>query len=102
MSSVAVQSAMYGAPIVASDIPGFRALEREGLHLRFFDWDNVRSLVRALSDVFDQPDAVRRSEARQNLDYCARQRMDDVVDIYLDIVDSLTGIVSRRPHVRRA
>jgi glycosyltransferase involved in cell wall biosynthesis len=102
MSSVAVQSAMYGAPIVASDIPGFRALEREGLRMRFFDWDDMGSLVQALSDVFDQPEAVRRSEARQNLDYCTRQRMDDVVDIYLDIVDGLTGIVSRRPRVRRA
>jgi glycosyltransferase involved in cell wall biosynthesis len=102
MSSVALQSAMYGTPLVAADIPGFRALEREGLRMRFYDWDDTASLVRALEQVFDAPEAARRGDARQNLDYCRRQRMDDVVDQYLDIVDSLTGLVSRRPRVRRA
>ena len=102
MSSVALQSAMYGTPLVAADIQGFRALEREGLRMRFYDWDDTASLVRALEQVFDAPEAARRGDARQNLDYCGRQRMDDVVDHYLDIVDGLTGLVSRRPRVRRA
>jgi hypothetical protein len=70
--------------------------------MRFYDWDDTASLVRALEHVFDAPEAARRGDARQNLDYCRRQRMDDVVDQYLDIVDSLTGLVSRRPRVRRA
>jgi glycosyltransferase involved in cell wall biosynthesis len=102
MSSVALQSAMYGTPIVASDVPGFRALEREGLRLHFFEWEDRDSLVRTLEQVFDAPEAARRRDAQRNLDYCGRQRMDDVVDQYLDIVDGLTGLVSRQPRVRRA
>ena len=102
MSSVALQSAMYGAALVAADVPGFRALEREGLRMRFYDWDNPRSLSQAIEAALAAPDAVRRSDLRANMDYCHRQRMDLVVDRYLDLFDQLAGVRSRRPRVRRA
>jgi glycosyltransferase involved in cell wall biosynthesis len=102
MSSVALQSAMYGARIVASDVPGLRAIEREGLRMHFYDWGSAASLTRAIEAALDAPDAVRRSDERANMDYCHRQRMDLVADRYLDLFDHLAGVRSRRPRVRRA
>lgn len=102
MSSVALQSAMYGAALVASDVPGFRTLEREGLRMHFYDWGNPLSLTQTIEAALDAPDAVRRSDVRANMDYCHRQRMDLVADRYLDLFDQLAGIKSRRPRVRRA
>jgi glycosyltransferase involved in cell wall biosynthesis len=102
MSSVALQSAMYGAQIVASDVPGLRALEREGLRMHFYDWGSAPSLAAAIEAALDAPDAVRRSHQRANMDYCHRQRMDLVADRYLDLFDHLAGVSSRRPRVRRA
>jgi glycosyltransferase involved in cell wall biosynthesis len=102
MSSVALQSAMYGTRIVSADVPGLRALEREGLRMHFYEWGNVQSLIGAIEAALDAPDAVRRGDQRANLDYCHRQRMDLVVDRYLDLFDHLAGVRSRRPRVRRA
>ena len=89
MSSVALQSAMYGAPILASDILGFRALEREGLRLRFYEWGDVESLKRSIEAILDMPECDRRSDAVRNLQYCQRHRMEAVVDEYLSMIGSL-------------
>ena len=67
MSSVAIQSAMYGIPILASDIPGFRALEPEGLSLTFFEWRNKESLKQGIERILDAPADTRRQEALRNL-----------------------------------
>jgi glycosyltransferase involved in cell wall biosynthesis len=89
MSSVAVQSAMYGIPILASDIPGFRALEQEGLRLSFFEWRNKESLKQGIERILDSPADTRRQDALRNLEYCERQRMETIVDEYLNILESL-------------
>ena len=89
MSSVAVQSAMYGIPILASDIPGFRALEPEGLRLSFFEWRNKESLKQGIERILDSPADTRRQDALHNLEYCERQRMGTIVDEYLNILESL-------------
>lgn len=102
MSSVAVQSAMYGIPILASDIPGFRALEREGLRLHFFEWRNKESLEQAIERVLDSPADARRQDALRNLAYCERQRMEAVVDEYLNILESLVAGKGRHDGVRRS
>jgi glycosyltransferase involved in cell wall biosynthesis len=89
MSSVAVQSAMYGIPILASDIPGFRALEHEGLRLSFYEWRNKESLKQGIERILDSPADMRRQDALRNLEYCERQRIETVVDEYLAILESL-------------
>ena len=89
MSSVAVQSAMYGIPILASDIPGFRALELEGLRLSFFEWRNKESLKQGIERILDLPVDTRRQDALRNLEYCERQRMETIVGEYLNILESL-------------
>jgi glycosyltransferase involved in cell wall biosynthesis len=90
MSSVALQSAMYGTSIVASDIPGFRALADEGLAMHFFTWPDPKSLEGVLERVLDMPADARRREAQMNLEYCRRQRLELVVDQYVDILEALT------------
>ena len=104
MSSVAVQSAMYGIPILASDIAGFRALEPEGLRLSFFEWRNKESLKQAIERILDSPAETRRQDALRNLEYCERQRMEAVVDEYLNILESLVadGGKGRPDDVRRS
>ena len=96
MSSVAVQSAMYGIPILASDIPGFRALEREGLRLSFFEWRNKESLKQGIERILESPEDTRRQDALRNLEYCERQRMETIVDEYLNILESLVFDASKR------
>jgi glycosyltransferase involved in cell wall biosynthesis len=93
MSGVAIQSAMYGVPIVASDISGFRALADEGLEMTYFDWQNTQNLKHAIRRLLDSP-ALRQRQAAQNLEYCRGQRMESVVDRYLDLVEDL--LPSRR------
>ena len=85
-SGVAVQSAMYGVPIIASDIPGFRSLERSGMRMTFFEWGSTNSLKAAILRVLASP-ALRVADASQNLAYCRRQTMDVVVDRYLDVIE---------------
>jgi glycosyltransferase involved in cell wall biosynthesis len=89
MSGVALQSAMYGIPILASDIAGFRALESEGLRLSFFEWRNKESLKQGIERILDSPADTRRQDAQRNLEYCERQRMETIVDDYLNILESL-------------
>lgn len=89
MSSVALQSAMYGAPILASDIPAFRALEREGLSMRFFKWGSVESLEASMAAMLDAPLGERRVDAVRNLQYCESQRLEAVADQYLTVIDFL-------------
>ena len=96
MSSVAIQSAMYGIPILASDIRGFRALEAEGLSLTFFEWRNKESLKQGIERILDSPADTRQHDALRNLEYCERQRMEAVVGEYLTILESLVSGSGRR------
>jgi hypothetical protein len=89
MSSVALQSAMYGAVIVASDTPGFRRLQEEGFNMRLYEWQNKHSLIKTLEDAIDSSEEARQQDARQNLEYCRRQPMNAIVDNYLDIAERL-------------
>lgn len=95
MSSVAVQSAMYGIPILASDIPGFRLLEREGLRMSFFEWRNKESLKAAIERILDSAPEIRWEDTAHNLRYCERQRMETVVGEYLDVLERWTVDVRR-------
>ncbi len=88
MSGVTMQAAMHGAPIVASDIPVFRTLEREGLCARFFDMRNVQSLTAALSALLDDP-AARTRIAQANLIYAGAQRMSMVTRGYVSLMRAL-------------
>ena len=97
MSSVAIQSAMYGIPILASDIPGFRALEPEGLRLSFFEWRNKESLKQGIERLLDSPADTRRQDALRNLEYCQGQRMGTIVDEYLNILESLVADARQGP-----
>ena len=90
MSGVAIQSAMYGVPIVASDIPPFRALEREGLRMTFFEWLNKESLKDAIRQLLRSPQA-REEDTLRNLEYCQRQRMEIVARKYVDLVEDLVA-----------
>ena len=92
MSGVAIQAAMYGVPIVASDIPGFRSLQASGLRLDFFDWRDNHSLESTILKVLASAER-RVDAAMHNLEYSRRQTMDMVVDRYLDIIE---GEVSAR------
>ena len=87
---------MYGIPILASDIPGFRVLEAEGLSLTFFEWRNKASLKQGIERILDSPADERWHDALRNLEYCERQRMDGVVDEYLTILESLVAGSGRR------
>ena len=85
-SGVAIQSAMYGVPIVASDAPGFRWLERNGMRMTFFEWGRKDSLKETILRVLANP-GLRFGDACHNLAYCRRQSMDVVVDRYLDVIE---------------
>lgn len=85
MSGVAMQAATHGVPIVASDIPVFRALEHEGLRARFFDMRDVPSLTMALRALLESP-ASRERIARENLAYAATQRMSMVARGYVSLM----------------
>ena len=87
---------MYGVPILASDISGFRTLESEGLKMSFFEWCNTESLKRAIERILDAPDDACRRDAQSNLEYCRHQRMETVVDEYLNILESLVAAAGRR------
>jgi glycosyltransferase involved in cell wall biosynthesis len=97
MSGVVVQSAMYGVPMVASDIAPFRALEREGLHMNYFEWMNRASLKAAVQQVLAEPSHARQ-QAEDNLAYSRAHRMEATVDGYLDLAEDL---LARRRHVPR-
>ena len=88
MSGVALLAAMHGVPIVASDIPEFRALEREGLRLRRFRWPDADDLARALSGLLKDPNE-RDALARANLRFAKGQHMSVVADSYLRLVESV-------------
>ena len=90
MSSVATQAAMYGLPIIASDIPGTRLFERHGLRINFFGWPEAASLKRVIRHVLDTP-AQCREDTAHNLRYCRGQLMDDVVSDYVDIIEALVA-----------
>ena len=90
MSGVAVQAAMHGVPIVASDIPAFRALEREGLRPRFFEWGDVSSLAQAIAALLRSP-VERRTQAQANLQFASSQRMSMVARGYVALLDALRG-----------
>lgn len=93
MSSVALQSAMYGTAIVASDIPMFRALVGEGLRARLFAWDDPTALADTLGAELDAPRPRRHEAQRVNLAYCRTQSMDRVVATCLALLDE-TGAVA--------
>jgi glycosyltransferase involved in cell wall biosynthesis len=90
MSSVATQAAMYGLPIIASDIPGTRLFEKHGLRINFFDWPDAQSLAQVVRHVLASP-AHCREDAAHNLRYCRGQLMDDVVSDYVDIIEALVA-----------
>lgn len=94
MSSVAMQAAMYGVPIIASDIPGTRLFEQHGLEIAFFDWPDAHSLKRVVRHVLGSP-SYARQQAVHNLRYCRGQVMDDVVSDYLDIIESIVAARDR-------
>jgi glycosyltransferase involved in cell wall biosynthesis len=98
MSGVAVQSAMYGVPMVASDIPPFRALQREGLRMNFFEWNNRTSLKAVVLQVLAAPSRAAR-QAEDNLAYSRANRMETTVDGYLDLAESLLARRGRTPRL---
>jgi hypothetical protein len=87
MSSVATQAAMYGVPIIASDINGVRLFEKHGLRINFFDWPDPGSLKRTIRHVLTPPTRCRE-DVWHNLRYCRGQMMDDVVDDYVDHIEA--------------
>jgi glycosyltransferase involved in cell wall biosynthesis len=86
ISSVAIQAAMHGVPIVASDIPGFRSMSNRGLRMNFFTWGDKKSLKRTIAATLAASRS-RHEDALHNLEYCRRQTMSVVVDDYLDLVE---------------
>jgi len=95
MSSVITQAAMYGVPIVASDVPGMRLFEKLGLRINFFDWPVAASLCRAIHGVFASP-ALSRDDAVHNLAYCRARSMDDVVNRYVGLIAGAVDARSSR------
>jgi glycosyltransferase involved in cell wall biosynthesis len=96
MSSVATQAAMYGVPIIASDIPGTRLFEKHGLRINFFDCSDAQSLKRTIRHVLAMP-AQCRQDAAHNLRYCRGQLMDDVVSEYVNIIEALVPAKAGMP-----
>jgi len=99
MSSVATQAAMYGVPIIASDVPGVRLFENGGLRLNFFAWPNARSLKDTIRRVLAGPQQCA-ADLWHNLRCCRAQMMDDVVDEYVDMIES--AIAARGGKAREA
>jgi glycosyltransferase involved in cell wall biosynthesis len=87
MSSVAMQAATHGLPIVASDIPAFRAIAGEGLRMSFFRDQDAGSLAEVLARLLCARDDLE-SQRQANLVYAAAQPMEAIADRYLDIAEA--------------
>jgi glycosyltransferase involved in cell wall biosynthesis len=71
-SSVLYQAAMWGRPLVASDLPEIQSLSEEsGLEVEQFKTDSTTSLAEAIRSLLDSPQS-RRDQAERN--YAAIQR----------------------------
>ena len=90
MSSVAIQAATHGLPIVATDIPTFRAMEREGLRMEFFQDGDSGDLARVMGRLLGSPDDQER-QRRANLAYALAQPMETVAERYVDIAEALAS-----------
>jgi glycosyltransferase involved in cell wall biosynthesis len=88
-SGVMLQAAAYGKPVIASDIPGFRILERDGMRIRFFRWMDCEDLKRQIRTVVSCSQ-MQYDDALHNLNYCRRQTMDKITDQYLEIMDTIS------------
>lgn len=57
MSIALLEAMALGIPVVASDIPGNRALVEDGVHGRLFPADDAGALARTILDCWDSPGA---------------------------------------------
>jgi glycosyltransferase involved in cell wall biosynthesis len=88
VSSVAMQAAMYGTPILATDIPGLRLLAEHGLRMTFYPPGNREAFANTLARLLACP-GDRRQDVESNLRYCDAQSLDKVVERYLDLIATL-------------
>ncbi len=83
-SSVLFQSAMWGRPVVASDLPETRAVvEENGLQVSFFKCGNVEDLVRSLKALISHPE-YRRNQVAHNLAVIQRNRPEETCRAFLN------------------
>ncbi len=83
-SSVLFQSAMWGRPVVASDLPETRAVaEENGLQVSFFKSGEVADLARSLKEQITRPDC-RRDQVMHNLAVVQRKRPEETCRAFLN------------------
>lgn len=97
MSSVAVQAATHGLPIVASDIPAFRTLNAEGLRMEFFREEGAGDLARVLTR-FMAAAGEQERQRQANFAYVLSQPMAAVGNRYLDVAEALVNRVRAPQH----
>jgi glycosyltransferase involved in cell wall biosynthesis len=83
-SSVLTQSATWGRPVVASDLPEVRSLMRESnFDITLFQSGQVPSLVQALKTQLDAPDQ-RQRQVHHNFQAIQRYHPEQICQAYLD------------------
>ncbi|MCA1560978.1 MAG: glycosyltransferase [Acidobacteria bacterium] len=87
-SSVAMQAAMYGTAILAADVPGLHLMGSLGLEMTFLKFEDPSSLAAQLAGFLSAP-LSHAGQVEHNLAYCRTVRMVDIVNAYLDEIESL-------------
>jgi glycosyltransferase involved in cell wall biosynthesis len=86
-SGVAHLACEYGVPILASDIPDFRAIaEEEGIAIQLFETGNVDSLAEHLLAVLENPKRLE-AMAQHNFSAALRMSMPEIIRQYLRSFD---------------
>lgn len=85
---VLIEAMAAGTPVVASDIPGYRAVLRDGLHGRLVPPDAPRELAAALATLLDNPslrEAMGREARRAVESYDWATVTDRLRDLYASV-----------------
>ncbi|MFP5354047.1 MAG: glycosyltransferase family 4 protein [Gemmatimonadota bacterium] len=91
---VLVEAMAAGLPVVASDIPGYREVARDGRESRLVKPSDADALAEGIAHLLDHPAAAARlgaNGAQRALDYAWEQIIDQLESVY----ESLAGVQRR-------
>lgn len=89
VSSVGMQAAMYGTPILAADTAGLRIMSKLGLRMTFAAIEDTSAFASQLAAFLAAGPAAHAADVAHNLSYCAGVSMPRVVDSYLDEIEEM-------------
>jgi glycosyltransferase involved in cell wall biosynthesis len=69
-------------PVIASDVPGHRALIDDGNTRMFFRPDDSSQLAAAILAIIDSPDWRKAMVARAREHFCARRLAEEYIALY--------------------